>query len=163
MKLQVTVFTLLLSIHAQESHAGDYQRHALIGKWKCGPMTMFGEGFQVNLTYTSNYEKDGRYHATSESTTRVTDGRKITMRDRSFGKWTLTNNIIRVDYDRVEFLYSDSPEWTIKMGQDNADAHQRKQSWSKWQIQTLDEALIKIPVQTIYEGARVQTTCIRIR
>ena len=129
--------------------------------WKCGPYSVGGPGFLTTVTDTSIYDKDGSYRETSEKSVRLTDGRVVNLRDRSFGTWVIKTDIIEIRYDRVEFLSSDDPAYTVKMGQADADAQQKKKNWSKSKIRELGDKLVTFPVESMYKGAEVQVTCVR--
>ena len=109
----------------------------------------------------STYASDGSYRETSETAYRLTNGKVVTLRDRSRGSWTLKDDVIFVRYDKVEFLSSDDPAYTVKMGQDSADAQQKKKTWSKSRILELGDRLVKFPVEAMYKGAEVKVTCHR--
>lgn len=140
----------------------DARSAALLGVWNCGPYTVAGEGFSVTGTETSTYLMDGKFRGTSEYAVRLASGRVVRMRDRSFGSWTLKNDIIEIRYDKVEFLSSDNPAYTVQMGQAAADAQQEKKNWSKAKILELGDKLITVPVEAMYKGAEVVVTCVRL-
>lgn len=141
--------------------AGDAPNVALHGTWKCDPVTMVGTGFDLTLTSNKTYQRDGSYRGTSDVAVRVANGKVVRTRDRSFGSWTLKEDIIKVHYDKVEFLSSDDPAYTLKTGQMDADAQQKRKNWSKSKILTLDDKLVTVPVESMYKGAEVVVTCAR--
>lgn len=135
---------------------------ALLGAWNCGPYNMAGKGFDMTAAHTAHYAMDGSYRVTSELIVRAANGKIVKMRDRSFGSWTLKDDIIEIHYDKVEFLSSDDPAYTVQMGQASADAQQTKKNWAKSRILELGEKkLITVAVESMYKGAEVTVTCLR--
>lgn len=139
--------------------ATDARSGALLGTWICGPMDMAGNGFNVTLTYTSTYKPDGAYTSTSKSLVVTSDGRKVNIHDQSEGTWTLKGNIIRVQTDKVEFLWSDNPGYS-KIGQQISDDQNKAKNWDESLILDLtDKKLVKTPVRSLYKGAEVMVSC----
>jgi hypothetical protein len=141
--------------------AGDARNVSLLGAWKCGPYAMAGERFDITAMETSTYLTDGSYRATSELTVRLAGGKVVKTRDRSYGSWTLKNDIIEIRYNKVEFLSSDDPAYTTEMGQADSDAQQKKKNWAKYKILELNDKLILLPVESMYKAAEVTVTCVR--
>jgi hypothetical protein len=141
--------------------AGDARNVALLGTWKCGPYSMVGDGFETTATETSTYQTDGSYRGTTELSVRLASGKVVNTTSSSFGSWSLKDDIIEISYDKVEFLSSDEPTYTVEMGQADADAQLKKKNWSKSRILELDGKLTTVPVESMYKGAEVEVTCVR--
>lgn len=163
MNRSIKLILLFFFLGSACSCAGIVPSMPLQGVWKCDPYTLTGKGFATTATETSTFLMDGSYRGTSELIIRLESGRVVKTRDRSFGNWTLKDNIIKIHYDKVEFLSSDDPTYTVQMGQSNADAQQKKKNWSKSKILHLDDKLVTSPIESMYKGADVVVTCVRSR
>ena len=142
--------------------AGGTPNISLPGVWKCGPYTMAGERFDITAVEISTYLKDGSYRSTSELTVRLAGGKVVKTRERSYGSWTLLNDIIEIRYNKVEFLSSDDPAYTKEMGQAASNAQQKKKNWAKYKILELKDKLIMLPIELMYKAAEVKVSCVRI-
>lgn len=158
MKLLILFIFFLISAPCS---ATDARRAALLGTWICGPYAMAGEEFSMTVVESATYLDNGNYLTVSDLKIRLKNGKIITTRDRSSGRWALTDDLINIHYDKVEFLSSDDPDYTIQMGQAAADAQQKKKSWAKYRILELQEKLIILPVKPMYEAAASAVTCVR--
>jgi hypothetical protein len=156
-------FSLLALLCASTCcQAAEARRAALIGPWACGPITMAGPGFDVILSYTIDYLKDGSYREMSDSTVKAASGRTVKTRSSGQGAWTLNKGIIETRGGKSEFLSSDDPAYTVEMGQGHLDAENKKKNWSKSQILALDaKQLRKIPIEVMYKQAAVEVNCLR--
>lgn len=64
-------------------------------------------------------------------------------------------------FGKSEFLWSDDPTYTIAMGQEDLDAQVKKKDWAKSKILELGEKLVTTPIESMYKGAEVVSTCVR--
>ena len=154
---------LLAALFAPHAAGKDVSvpRDALLGDWKCGPTTMVGEDFQVTTSTATTYGPDGRYQSLSEINVQLSSGKVVRTRDQVWGSWSLKGRIVEVRYARVKFLWSDDPSYTVDMGQEDAEAQLRKKDWAKLRIISYGSEMVTTPIESMYKGAEVLTTCVR--
>lgn len=161
MKLLKRSILLAVFVVSATCSAGNVSAVALLGEWNCNPYNLVGEGFNLTATESSTYRIDGTYLATTALTIRLASKKTVRTRAKSFGNWTLIDDVIRIQYKRMYFLSSDDPTYTVQMGQEDADAQQKKKSWSKAKILELGDKLVTATVESMYKEAEVVVTCVR--
>ena len=129
------------------------------GSWTCGPYELTGEEFTALATDRTHYEPSGDYLSEGEATYTFYETEKVTVRMRHKGTWSVENGVIHVIYDSAQFLSSDSPIFTVAMGQAGLDAQMKKRNWVKKRILRHTPNLVTIPVDPLHTAARIEVSC----
>ena len=105
------------------------------------------------------YSEDGSYFELSTSSIKLNGGRVITTKSNISGSWQLTEGIIELQFNSTAFLSSDDKDYSLEMGQRDADAQLQKKNWSKGKVLEFGKRLVTTPVQSMYKAAEVVVTC----
>jgi hypothetical protein len=115
--------------------------------------------FLVSAIDRTTYSSNGEITELSTVAYTLTDGSRVRFETQSEGKWTLTGDVIEVQWTSARFLRSDSPTISIAEGQASLDAQMQRKSWSKSRVLEYGERLVTIPVESVYKEAEVQVSC----
>lgn len=143
--------------------AGEVTEQALLGTWECGPTTMHGPGFKVEVTTRITKRADHTYSDTNTSVLIPDTGVVMTNRDTSHGTWRLDGDIVTSEVLEVRFLSSSNLDLSREEGQRILDELVSKKSVYRSRILALDANTSRsIPVGSMYKEAEVESTCRRL-
>jgi len=131
------------------------------GQWRCDPYTMNGPGMTITVVEQRLYSKDGSYFESSTSSTKLNGGRVITTKSNISGSWQLNEGIIELQFKSTAFLSSDDKDYSLEMGQRDADAQLQRKNWAKEKVLEFGKRLVTTPVQAMYKAAEVIVSCRR--
>jgi hypothetical protein len=131
---------------------------AVVGRWRCGPTTLHGSGFDVAVSTDTTYRSDARFDTLTRSVITRTGHAPITTQDRAEGTWALAGDVLRTTVQRARFLSSSDPSVSVAAGQRLQDAQLRTRSVFETRLQRVDARNWRTsPV----DGSGAGTTCTR--
>lgn len=146
---------------AAAASASGLSETAISGAWVCGPYTMSGKGFKVEVTDERQFGSDGSFAETSTATMKADDGRSLTTVTKFVGKWLLAGDIIEIRFASAQFVSSSNAGVSLERGQQNVDAQLAAKNWSKYRVLSAGDTLVTVPVESRYKEAEVEVTCKR--
>ncbi|HMB56292.1 MAG TPA: hypothetical protein VKM35_03690 [Arenimonas sp.] len=129
----------------------------IAGQWKCGQYSIKGPDTTVNIVDEPAYAKDGSFSELSTATM-IQGGLSVTTRTRLQGSWKLADGIIDIHFDSAKFISSDSRDYTLAMGQEDANARLKRKNWAKKKVLEAGKHLVTQPVEATTTDA---VTCTR--
>lgn len=136
---------------------------ALLGAWECGPTTMHGPNFDLKVTVQTTNRPDHTYASLTTSVITPHGKSPVTNKDQAHGTWRLDGDIITSTVQQVEFLSSSDPTFSKELGQKVQDDQLRKKSTYQSRILEFNGDVSRsIPVNSLYKGAVVESSCRRI-
>ncbi len=132
----------------------------LIGVWYCGPYEMKSGDMAIRTKEQKHYRVDGSYSEIAISTVRFGSGVVTTMKMRLDGRWQQQADEVTVQFDKATFLSSDNPNYTIAMGQLQADSQMAKKNWAKSLVLVLGDKMMYRPIDAMYKETEVEVRCI---
>lgn len=132
----------------------------LIGIWHCGPYEMRNADMTITTREQKKYRKDGGYTEVATSTVSLPGGVMTTMSMQLDGRWQLSDDVVTMTFDKATFLSSDNPNYTVAIGQQQADAQMAKKNWAKNHISIKGDRMLYQPLDAMYKEAEVLVRCI---
>jgi hypothetical protein len=112
---------------------------SIVGRWRCGPTTLHGSGFDVAVSTDTRYGKDMRFDTLTRSVISRAGHAPITTQDRAEGTWALAGDVLRTTVQRTRFLSSSDPSISVSAGQQLQDAQLRTRSVFETRLQRIDD------------------------
>ncbi|WP_133477930.1 hypothetical protein [Cognatilysobacter segetis] len=113
---------------------------SVVGRWRCGPTTLHGSGFDVAVSTDSTYQADRRFQTVTRSVITRPGHAPVTTQDRAEGTWSLTGDVLRTTVQRVTFLSSSDPGISVGEGQRLQDAQLKRRAVYETRLQRIDAA-----------------------
>ena len=136
---------------------------SLVGTWECGPTTMKGPEFVSNVTSVGIFAADRTFVGMTTNVIKPSGRSAITVVNSSRGNWRLEGTTLFWIYQESKFISASDPNITAEMGQKVEDDEMRKKSIFKSEILEISrESMRRIPVDSAYAAAVVETRCKRI-
>ncbi len=163
MLTQTLIFTLLLAgVAPAEAARLAVSPESLIGTWECGPTTMKGPQFAMNVTSVGTFAADRTFVGKSTNVIEPNGRPAITVVTTSRGTWRLEGTTLIWVYQESKFISASDPSISVEMGQKVEDDEMRKKSVYKSEILEISrESMRRIPVDSAYAAAVVETKCRR--
>lgn len=151
---------ILMALAGIKTVSAEVTNNDLIGVWHCGPYDMVNDNMVISTKEHKTYNKSGYFKEISTSTLRFSSGGSTTMQIKLEGQWTLAENVITVQFNKATFLSSDNPNYTIAMGQRQADKQMQAKNWAKIKVDVQGDKMIYSPIETMYKEAQVMVRCL---
>ena len=111
---------------------------SVAGRWRCGPTTLHGSGFDVAVSTDSTYRPDRRFDTVTRSVITRAGAAPVTTQDRAEGTWSLTGDVLRTTVQRVTFLSSSDPKISLREGQRLQEAQLKRRAVFETRLERID-------------------------
>ena len=159
---QLSFFAVLLAgVPAQAGGLG-VSPESLAGTWECGPTTMKGPEFTMDVTSVTNFAADRTFVSKTTNVIKPGSRSAIVVVSSSNGTWRLEGTTLIWVYQESKFVSSSDPIISTEMGQKIEDDEMRKKSVFKSKIlEITQEFMRRIPVDSAHPAAVVEAKCKR--
>jgi hypothetical protein len=135
---------------------------SLTGTWECGPTTMQGPQLVMSITSVGTFAADRTFVAMTTNVIKPNGRSAVTVVNSSRGTWRLEGTTLIWVYQESKFISASDPIISAERGQKVEDDEMRKKSVYKSEILEISrESMRRIPVDSAYAAAVVETRCKR--
>jgi len=136
--LLIPALALLIGCATTTTALAPIDAAAVVGRWRCGPTTLHGNGFDVSVSTDSTYRADRRFETLTRSVITRAGRTPVTTQDRAEGTWSLSGDVLRTTVRRAVFLSSSDPSISVREGQALQDAQLRRRAVYETRVQRRD-------------------------
>ncbi|WP_269792090.1 hypothetical protein [Stenotrophomonas sp. Iso1] len=132
----------------------------LLGTWECGPTSMHGPGFDLDVLIKTTNHPDGTYTSSSTSIIKPHGKSAVTNLDESKGTWVLQGDLLTTVVESARFISSTDPTFSRNEGQLLLeDELHKKRTYEARLLELKDGHSRTVPVGSLYPEAVTESSC----